>query len=143
MTDNRADDVAGIVAATHLYARGLDLFSPKEALSAYTDDAYWDATPVGLKRFEGAEEILGFFQADADAMAEQFHIITNHIVDFDGPDDAHGTNYVFAEGKTRTGASIRAVALNEDEYRRVDGVWKISGRKITPLTAPEMEGFDA
>ena len=73
-------DLEQIVAATHTYALGLDLFDPQLALSAYTDDAYWDATAVGLKRFEGADEILGFFQGDAEAIAEQFHIITNHIV---------------------------------------------------------------
>lgn len=140
---DRATDVQQIVNATLRYARGLDLFDPQEALSAYTEDAYWDATAVGLKRFEGHEEILGFFTADAGAMAEQFHIMTNHIVEFDGPDTAHGTNYVFAEGTTTSGASIKAVALNRDEYRRVGDDWKISGRAISPLTAPQMEGFDA
>jgi len=140
---DRAPDIQQIIHATHLYARGLDLFRPQEALSAYTDDAYWDATAVGLKRFEGSAEILGFFEADSASMAEQFHIITNHVIEFDGPDDAHGTNYVFAEGKTKSGASIRAIALNEDVYRRTGDTWKIAGRAISPLTAPEMEGFDA
>ncbi|ODU01886.1 MAG: hypothetical protein ABS81_19425 [Pseudonocardia sp. SCN 72-86] len=140
---DRATDIQQIINATHLYARGLDLFRPQEALSAYTDDAYWDATAVGLERFEGSAEILGFFEADAASMAEQFHIITNHVVEFDGPDDAHGTNYVFSEGKTKSGASIRAIALNEDVYRRTGDTWKIAGRAISPLTAPEMEGFDA
>jgi SnoaL-like domain len=142
MTD-RSDDIQQIIQATHLYARGLDLFRPAEALSAYTDDAYWDATAVGLKRFEGSQEILAFFTSDSESMAEQFHIITNHVIDFDGPDEAHGTNYVFSEGATKSGASIRAIALNEDTYRRTGPTWKISGRKISPLTAPQMEGFDA
>jgi ketosteroid isomerase-like protein len=142
MTD-RATDIQQIVNATLVYARGLDLFDPQQALSAYTEDAYWDATAVGLKRFEGHEEILGFFTADAETMAEQFHIMTNHIVEFDGPDAAHGTNYVFSEGSTRGGASIKAIALNRDEYRRVGDTWKISGRAITPLTTPQMEGFEA
>jgi hypothetical protein len=140
----RADDVQQIIAATHTYALGLDLFDPHLALSAYTDDAYWDATAVGLKRFEGAEEILGFFTGDAEAIAEQFHIITNHIVEFDSAETAHGTNYVFSEGVTKSGAAFKAIALNRDEYRRDGGgTWRISGRAISPLTAPQMEGFDA
>src|SRR5688572_12766203 len=101
-------DLEEIVAASHTYALGLDLFDPQLALSAYTDDAYWDATAVGLKRFEGADEILGFFQGDAEAIAEQFHIITNHIVSFDDEDTAHGTNYVFSEGVTKSGAAFKA-----------------------------------
>ena len=140
---DRATDIQQIINATLIYARGLDLFDPQEALSAYTEDAYWDATAVGLKRFEGSEEILGFFEADASSMAEQFHIMTNHIVEFDGPDTAHGTNYVFSEGSTKNGATIKAIALNRDEYRRVGDTWKISGRAISPLTTPQMEGFEA
>ncbi len=142
MTD-RTTDIEQIINATYLYARGLDLFRPDEALSAYTDDAYWDATAVGLKRFEGRDEILAFFRSDSETMAEQYHAMTNHIVEFDGPDDAHGTNYVISEGSTKNGASIKAVALNEDTYRRVSGRWLISGRRISPLTQPQMEGFES
>ena len=44
---------------------------------------------------------------------------------------------------TKSGAAFKAIALNRDTYRRVDGAWKISGRAISPLTTPQMEGFDA
>jgi ketosteroid isomerase-like protein len=132
-----------IIQATHRYARGLDRFDPQEALSAFAPDAVWDATPVGLERFEGHEQILKFFERDAGAMANQFHIITNHIVEFDSADRAHGTNYVFSEGETKSGAKIRAIALNEDEYVKTAEGWRISSRVISPLTPPSMEGFDA
>ena len=78
-----ADDRAEIVQATYLYARGLDRFDPKEALSAYTDDAVWDATGVGLERYEGRDQVLAFFERDAGSMSEQFHIMTNHVVEFE------------------------------------------------------------
>jgi ketosteroid isomerase-like protein len=140
----RTDDVLAIQRATHLYARGLDRFDPREALSAFTDDAVWDATPVGLERFEGREAILGFFERDATAIADQFHIITNHVVDVDDDGEtARGTNYVFSEGHTRSGAAFKAIALNEDTYRRTPEGWRIATRRISPLTPPEMEGFDA
>jgi ketosteroid isomerase-like protein len=140
----RTDDVLEIQRATHLYARGLDRFDPQEALSAFTDDAVWDATPVGLERFEGREAILGFFERDAAAIADQFHIITNHVVDLDdGGETARGTNYVFSEGHTKSGAAFKAIALNEDTYRRTPDGWRIASRRISPLTPPEMEGFDA
>lgn len=138
------DDVLEIQGATHRYARGLDRFDPQEALSAFTDDAVWDATPVGMERFEGREQILGFFERDADAIADQFHIITNHLVDLDpGGETASGTNYVFSEGHTESGAAFKAIALNEDTYRRTGAGWLISSRRISPLTPPEMAGFDA
>ena len=140
----RTDDVLEIQRATHLYARGLDRFDPQEALSAFTDDAVWDASPVGLERLEGRDAILGFFERDAAAIADQFHIITNHVVDVDdGGETARGTNYVFSEGHTKSGAAFKAIALNEDTYRRTPDGWRIASRRISPLTPPEMEGFDA
>ena len=142
--DARVADVLDIQRATHLYARGLDRFDPQEAASAFTDDAVWDATPVGLERFEGREAILGFFERDAAAIADQFHVITNHVVDLseDG-ETATGTNYVFSEGHTNSGAAFKAIALNEDTYRRTPSGWRIAARRISALTPPELEGFDA
>ena len=142
--DIRTADLLEIQRATHVYARGLDRFDPQEAVTAFTDDAVWDATPVGLERLEGRDAILAFFERDAAAIAHQFHVITNHVVDFDGEGStARGTNYVFSEGHTKSGASFRAIALNEDVYRRTADGWRIAERRISALTPPEMEGFDA
>lgn len=132
-----------IIQATHRYARGLDRFDPDEALSAFSADAVWDATAVGLERFEGHDQIRAFFERDAAAMADQCHIITNHLIEFDGDDKAHGTNYVFAEGHTVSGAKIKAIALNEDTYVATPQGWRIASRVISALIPPELEGFDA
>lgn len=142
-TTDRTAAVQEIVQATYRYARGLDRFAPEEAIEAFTDDAFWDATAVGLERYEGSAAILEFFRRDAASMAQQYHAITNHIVEFDGPQIAHGTNYVLAEGRTSAGAAIKAAALNEDTYRETADGWRISGRTITPLTTPDMNAFDA
>ncbi|MGY1712437.1 nuclear transport factor 2 family protein [Geodermatophilus sp. SYSU D00758] len=143
-TDTRTADLLDIQRATHVYARGLDRFDPAEAVSAFTDDAVWDATAVGLERFAGREAILGFFERDAAAIADQFHIITNHVVDLDEDGvTARGTNYVFSEGHTKSGAAFKAIALNEDVYRRTPDGWRIAERRISALTPPQLEGFDA
>ncbi|MBM7365862.1 nuclear transport factor 2 family protein [Gordonia hydrophobica] len=138
----RADDINDIVRATNLYARGLDLADPDEAASAFAPDAVWDATAVGLERFEGYDAIHGFFVADAAAVARGAHILTNHIVDFDDEDHAHGTNYVYAEAEMKSGAEIKAIALNRDRYVRTADGWKIAERIITPMTTPQMDGFE-
>ena len=134
--DTSVADLLDIQRATHVYARGLDRFDPAEAASVFTDDAVWDATAVGLERFEGRAAILGFFERDAGAIADQFHVITNHVVDF--PDDggadgetATGTNYVFSEGHTKSGAAFKAIALNEDTYRRTPEGWKFTQIRAT------------
>jgi ketosteroid isomerase-like protein len=137
-----AADRLEIIEATHTYALGLDVFDPELALSAYTEDAVWDASAVGLERYEGADQIRGFFERDRDAIAEQFHILTNHIVRFTSADEATGTNYVFSEGQMKAGAKFKAAALNEDTYRRTPDGWRIASRVIRPLTTPELEGFE-
>ena len=40
-------------------------------------------------------------------------------------------------------AGFKAIALNEDTYRRTADGWRIASRRISPLTPPEMDGFDA
>jgi hypothetical protein len=141
VTDRAGDELA-IVRATHTYALGLDRFEPELALSAFSSDAVWDATAVGLARLEGHDQIREFFENDAKAIDRQFHILTNHIVEFVDDDRARGTNYVFSEGETASGATFKAIALNEDTYVRTAEGWRISSRVISPLTTPQMEGFD-
>ncbi len=135
-------DELDIVRATHTYALGLDRFQPEVALSAFAEGAVWDATAVGLQRYEGLDQIRGFFEDDAKAIARQFHVLTNHIVEFVDEDRARGTNYVYSEGETVTGATFKAIALNEDTYVRTLSGWRIASRVISPLTTPEMEGFE-
>lgn len=141
--EDRAGDIAEIIQITHVYARGLDRFDPKETLSAFTADGVWDASAVGLTRYEGHEQLLGFFERDAEAVDKQFHIITNHIIEFQDADNATGTNYVFSEAEMKNGAAIKAIALNTDRYVRTSEGWKIAERVITALTTPQMDGFDA
>lgn len=138
----RADDINDIISATHRYARGLDLHDPDEAASAFAEDGVWDATAVGLERYEGYEAVIGFFRADAAAVARGVHMITNHLVEFDDDDHAHGTNYVYAEAEMNNGAQIKAIALNRDRYVRTPAGWRIAERVISPLTTPQMEGFE-
>lgn len=135
-------DQLEIIQATHTYALGLDTFEPEVALSAFAEGAVWDATEVGLERYEGLAQIREFFENDAKAIARQFHVLTNHIVTFVDDDHARGTNYVYSEGETATGATFKAIALNRDTYVRTDDGWRIESRVISPLTTPEMEGFE-
>lgn len=130
---DRCSDVQEITRAVHIYARALDQFRFDDAVSVYTEDAYWDATAMGLKRCEGRDEMRALFESYFDVIIEGFHIVTNHLIDFDGPDTAHGTNYLLSEGTTKSGAAVRGNALNEDAYRRTADGWQICGRRISPL----------
>lgn len=143
MTNERTADELGIIRATHTYALGLDTHDPKLALEAFSDDPVWDASGVGLERYEGRDAVLDFFERDAAAVEKSFHIVTNHRIEFEDDDCASGTNYVFAEAEMKSGAAIKAIALNTDTYVRTSEGWRIATRVITPLTTPHMDGFDA
>ena len=138
-----AADELDIMRATSVYALGLDRHDPDLGIQAFADDAVWDARPVGLDRFDGREEILAFFRRDAESVDKQFHIMTNHVITFDSADQAHGTCYVYSEAEMKNGAKIKAIALNEDKYVRLDRGWVISERIISQLTTPDLDGFEA
>ena len=75
-------------------------------------------------------------------MANQIHMFSNHIIEFDGPDEAHGTNYLEQDGYTHEGARIQCLGLNRDNYVRTDDGWRIQRRAITPLVPFQLEGYD-
>lgn len=136
---SRTQDQLDIVRATHTYALGLDTFEPEVALSAFAEGAVWDATAAGLERYEGLEQIREFLGNDAKSIARQLHVLTNHLVD---EDHARGTNDVFSQAGTASGSTSAAIAPSEDTCVRPGDGWRIESRVISPLTTPEMEGFE-
>lgn len=141
---HRASDILEIIALTNIYAREMDLFRGADAImSVFTKDAYWDGTPCGLRKFSGYDEMHALFEEDAAHMAEHSHQVTNHVVEFDGPDNAHGYNQFWSDGKNKAGQIVRVMGMYEDIYRKVDGKWKIAGRVLTPLLTPELDQYEA
>lgn len=129
----RSDDRDQILNTVFRYALGLDLSNVDEVIATFTVDGVLDASELGLPRYSGHEELRQFVEAGASAMREQVHINANHIVEFDGDDDAHGTNVMWAESTTRGGVRTTAVFLMRDTYRREAGTWLIAERRATPL----------
>lgn len=143
MSANRQSDRQLIQEATYRHALGVDLGDPTLAVTAFTDDITWDATAFGISLVEGREAMLAFLRRDRIAMAEQFHVVTNHIIRFDGPDQATGTCYLVSEGRTKAGTPMRSAVWNEDIYRRVsESEWRIESRVVSLLTTPDVDGLD-
>jgi hypothetical protein len=55
--------------------------------------------------------------------------IHNHIIEFDGDNEAHGTCTIDARF-TRKGESLLGAGWYNDTYRRVNGKWRFAERKI-------------
>jgi prepilin-type processing-associated H-X9-DG protein len=134
-------ELEAIRALTHRYGLALDTFDLDGTVAAFAEDAVFDCTAFGLERLEGHAALRAFFDHNQAAMANQMHLFANHIIELDGPEDAHGTNYLFQDGHTKSGERIQCLGLNRDRYVRTSDGWVISERTITPLVPPQLEGY--
>jgi ketosteroid isomerase-like protein len=130
-----------IKALTHRYGLALDAFDVDATVGVFTPDGVFDCSSFGLARLEGHEQIREFFEHNRLAMANQMHLFANHIIEFDGPDRAHGTNYLVQDGYTKEGDRIQCLGLNRDRYIRTSSGWLITERTITPLVPPQLAGY--
>lgn len=130
-----------IRALTHRYGLALDSFDVAGTVAAFAPDAVFDCTAFGLGLLEGHESLRVFFEHNSEAMARQMHLFANHIIAFDGPRAAHGTNYLLQDGYTKNGDRVTCLGLNRDRYVLTDEGWRIQARTITPLVPPQLEGY--
>lgn len=131
------NDVETIRRLTHDYAWFVDTFDIEGLMQQFTSDAVFDATPVGLVRLEGANQIRAFFEDEFTMMAHQMHSISNHRIDVAG-DEATGIIYFAAQGVAREGGGVSASGYYQDRYQRSDGVWRIHERRAFALTPPDV-----
>ena len=140
-TTGSAADFEEICQLSARYARGLDAFDMDALLEPFSDDAVFDAAPMGLDVYSGKDALREFFGHNQDVMADQMHLFGNFVVDFDGADAAHGTNYLLQDGHNKDGATVKCFCRNDDTYQRVAGRWQIATRRISPLMPPQLEGY--
>jgi ketosteroid isomerase-like protein len=140
-TPGSAADFDEICQLSARYARGLDAFDMDALLEPFSDDAIFDAGPMGLDAYAGKDALREFFGHNQEVMADQMHLFGNFVVDFDGADAAHGTNYLLQDGHNRDGATVKCFCRNDDTYVRVAGRWRIAIRQISPLMPPQLEDY--
>jgi hypothetical protein len=133
VTPESLADIENIRMLSARYARGLDRATLAELLACFTDDAVFDMSAKGGPTLRGMAELEAFYVRDLATFVEQMHFYTNFVIDLDGPTDAHGTNYLWAEGRTRDGVHIRTTSFNEDRYVKRDRRWLIAQRFVRPL----------
>jgi len=104
----------------------------------FTDDGVLDSP--NMKPVHGMDALLKFYGAITPAESP-VPFIHNHIIEFDGENDAHGTCTIDARF-TRKGESILGAGWYNDTYRRVNGKWRFAVRKISfHHSVPLKEGW--
>ena len=121
-------------------ARDIDAFT-----DLFTGDAVCDVGPYGT--WVGREAVrtnhLALMQL-AGAPFDDLLVATNPVIRLTGPTTAHGRWYLLdllTRQKPHTGMETRGghdnplfyLAVYEDDYRKVDGVWKIAYCKLNFL----------
>jgi hypothetical protein len=134
-------ELEAIRALTYRYGLALDTFDLDAIVGIWIPEGVFDCSAFGLERLEGHESIRAFFEHNQGVMADQMHMFSNHIIEFDGPGEAHGTNYLYQDGHTHDGARICCLGLNRDRYVKTDAGWRLKERTISPLVTPQLEGY--
>lgn len=101
-----------------------------EAVAAlFADDGVLEVTDGSFKPVKGRDELLKFYRTSVNQPEMAIPFIQNHIIQVNG-DEAEGTCGIEARF-TRNGESVTAAGYYEDRYRRENGKWRFTQRKIT------------
>lgn len=95
--------------------------------AVWTEDAVWQTGPEHI--FTGLAEICGAVERQWLAIPRMQHSTTNHIVELDG-DQANGRSDVIALIQLQDGRWVAGGASYLDEYRRIEGIWRIRRRRL-------------
>lgn len=96
-------------------------FNADALIKLFADDAVWEADGIG--RFEGKDEIYGFFKNITERLTFAVHYVMNPIIDVQG-NSAQGSWYLWEPGTIKGRDAIWISGSYTDEYQKVDGVWK-------------------
>ena len=122
------EDVHAIQRLKHEYCFAIDGGDYERWASLFTEDGRF--VRDSGETFEGHEEIHAFASEGFDAaMDHSAHVVTNPVVDVEG-DTATGRWYLLLFYRDADGNEGWRQATYEDEYRRVDGEWRIAESSI-------------
>jgi len=120
-------EIEQIKRVKYKYMRCLDQKRWDEMRDVFTDDAVAGYSG-GKYHFDGRDEILSFLERSMGADTfHSSHRIHQPEIDLTGPDTATGT-WAMDDVVVMTDweLTVRGAAFYEDEYRKVDGEWRIS-----------------
>ncbi|BDB72285.1 hypothetical protein Cthiooxydans_46970 [Comamonas thiooxydans] len=119
-----------------LYAHLLDSNNVAELDQVFSKDAVVEVTVGRMEGIEaikrGLNEAFALFDRDRRGRYPFMHAITNHWVKLTGADTAEGRCYLidFETASKPDPNPLLLLGLYADEYRRIDGAWRISRTRL-------------
>ncbi|WP_051183140.1 nuclear transport factor 2 family protein [Nocardia vinacea] len=129
----RADDIEEIRQLTYKYFWGWDVDDIDAATEVFTPDGVNDESRLGSYVVRGHAELRANFAKYRPMMTHSFHLVGNHIIEFDDDDHAHGTNYFDGVAVLQDGSEIGGKHYFADTYVRTAAGWRIATRIVHPL----------
>lgn len=120
-------EIEAIKRVKYAYLRCIDQKLWSEIRDLFTEDAVASYSG-GKYHFEGRDEIVGFLERNMGAPTfHSSHRVHHPEIDLTGPDTAVGT-WAMDDVVVMTdwNVTVRGAAFYTDEYRKVDGRWKIA-----------------
>lgn len=125
------------------YGEHVDNKDENKLRELFTDDArFYSAN--GLMDGRGIDAVMAHLGGRWDIIKTSYHITHGNIVDLDAanPDEATGVLFSHAE-IVRDGVPMISALRYDDRYRRVDGRWRFSERKLSFFYYVEASGYIA
>lgn len=119
-----------------LYAHHLDSNNIAALDEVFSADATVEVTVGKMEGIDairkGLEEAFVLFDRDHQGSYPFMHVIANHWVNLTGHDTAEGTCYLidFETAKKPDPNPLLLLGLYSDQYRRIDGQWRITKTRL-------------
>jgi ketosteroid isomerase-like protein len=128
------NDKDAIQEVLHRYAFHMNNFEFEKALELFTEDAIFDETSVIPDAyFDSRQKLRDFYAANVPNMGDMMHMYFNFILTNLREEEASTTTTLLLESSFANGEPNRLKGYWEDKFRKVDGEWKFSYRKLTLL----------
>lgn len=130
-------DYLAVMDLKHRYCYHIDHGEYEEWASLFTEDGAFHRG--GGDTYRGYDELLEFASEVFDGEYEySAHFVANPIIDVDG-DEASARWYLYLPLAKSDGSVGWLQGDYEDEYRRVDGEWRIESVRISPNASHSAE----
>lgn len=128
----KMNDKEAIEDVLHRYALYMSNFEIEKALDLFTEDAIFDETSVIPGAYlDGRESLRAFYAKYSPMMVDMMHMYFNFILTDLSENEASTTTTLLLESSYVGGQPNRLKGYWEDKFRKIDGEWKFSYRKLT------------
>ena len=131
------EDRLAIQELNHRYAYFVDAFEIESWVGVFATNAFFDEREFGNGLFVGHDAIRDYGRTIVEKTQHLVHLMSNQILWHLDDDSARGSVFCLVESMRKTGERGRYQVKYEDEYTKLDGVWKISKRVLRKTFPPE------